>query len=318
MQKIIIFLTIGILFCGVINLNAGFEILNTNELGVTYSQHYINELADKKDAETSILEAKQIIKEINEIVKNYSTLTLDQKISIMRLVSKGIKKSISHPQIGSGNILIFSLLCDLYQLLLTDLAKDYHINDKVKNEINLFIEQPFNEINTEQISNLLLNEFHTNPPMGITNTNQLLLNIIGCKYSASDNRSLFDQLMTLLNSNKGRSWLNVQDQLNNPDPKVIFQMYILSEIKISFIKCGMKLKFYQPSKMNLEDKYLFYKTTMNQLQKEIFNFTEPKFDRNSRVIYDILAMENHAKWVSKTDSNIMLNYLKIRLEMNPK
>ncbi|MFA7232083.1 MAG: hypothetical protein WC071_12500 [Victivallaceae bacterium] len=223
---------------------------------------------------------------------------------------------MSQTQIGSGNIIVFSLLCDLRQCLLTDLIKIYSQNTNVKHVIKTFIGQPFNEIDTEQISSLLLNEFNVKPAPHIENISQiLLLNIAGTGYSRSNKKSLFEMFMILLSSNTKGLERDVLWQLDNPIPKTVLMLYTMAEIKNSFLKCGLKLKMYPLKKQSLKNKYTFYRTTMNQIQREIFGFTDSEYDKKGRVKFDILAMEKYAERVSNTDSSKIIDLLKIRLKV---
>ncbi|MDD2479581.1 MAG: hypothetical protein PHS31_06785 [Victivallaceae bacterium] len=314
MQKLLV-LIISIVFLSGTCLKAEFELINSKTLGAVYSPSYVNELSgkDKIDAERSISLTKKIIEDVNAIIKNYSTLTIAQKLSIMKLTSEGIKNSISYAKIGSGNVLIFSLLCDLHQLLLTDLTKEYDSNDKVKNEIKNFVDEQCPEISIEQINDLVLYEFHIKPDIKIKNTSQLLLKVINNNDLMPGSDSIFEQIMMLTTSNINKSRLNILDQLNNPDVKTLFILYAIAEIKNSFLKCGIKLKISPSHKMDMAEKYKFFRTTMNQLQKEIFNFTEPKYDKKTRVKYDILSMEKYAKRVPQNDVNKIMDCLKMRL-----
>ena len=315
MQNSLVLIISIVFLCGT-GLKAEFELINCKTLGVVYSSSYVNGLSgkDKIDGENSISCTKKIIKEVNVIIKNYYTLTMEQKISIIRLTYEGITNSISHSEIGSGNILIFSLLCDLQQLLLTDLIKEYASNDKVKHEIKKFIDAPYCEISMEQINGLMLYEFHINPNTKLENTSQLLLKVISGNDSMPSNDSMFEKIMMLTSFNIKKSGLNILYQLNNPNAKTIFILYAIAEIKNSFLKCGLKLKVSSPPKMNMQEKYNFFRTTMNQLQKEIFNFTGSKYNKKTRVKYDILTMEKYAKRVSQSDENKIMNCLKMRLE----
>lgn len=277
--------------------SADYTILECKELGMMPSSHYC--LAQGIDGNSN-QRAAGILEELRKVVIQYPELNKEQKNELFIALSRGLKNNFQNPEIGSGNIVLFSAFSRMRNYMITDL-----LEEKSMDVVSQAATQDFNvQLTTRQLLKMLETEYKIN------NQNDAILqsDIISANLPAlkEDKTLEFYPYARFLPSPYEQSADQTKtffQLLEEADVKSILLQYSSGQIEntVAFSALSL-LQTADESNKTLEKTYLALRNSMNPLQKEIFGFTPEAYQTGSPQRYVVFNLRNLAKTFLKSSS----------------
>lgn len=267
-----------ILFAISINLlSQDIDVLACENIGAVYQQDFINsELkgTEKEKAQKTFDQATVIINITKKIVDNYVNTNSEAKQKILENLNKGLANLLSPTQIGSGNLVIFSIFSRLRLCIVTDLSIDRSssTHSKLKNDVE------YNSITKEQLEEMVNKEFKVKISSADKSSLDYILEILeaqkGEKYKLGliSNYPPYNTILEAISQNMLKSVLRA-NMLSKIDIFSCLLNYLYAEIINTGTGLFLKGKnIDKTQRKNFKLKYNFYYEKLSPFQRDLLGF----------------------------------------------
>lgn len=254
------FFSVCIFFCYLPLIIASDNLNESIGLTSIYTKEYIDSVGKQKDLMNANAVGIEMLKTIKSKAGKYNNLVLEQKKSLYVELNSSIDMISKKNKLGSGDLIVFSCISELRNLLALDLIKNSVNGDFIKNEFK----NP--EIDLLKLRKILADEFDysaTNKTLG-----QIINEICGFrKTSGTINDFLSSQIF-----NKNYFYL-----ISHRDLKGFIYKYNEILISSAIIKLFVIMKYDGNMKIKICDKYSLFYRNMNSSQRELSGINTPKY-----------------------------------------